>query len=88
MTFLTPTLYRSSIVVPAEAQVGTYNVDVKLFADGVAIAQTAEQFKIVTVGFEHFIADAAIEHGILYGFVTAAMAAMTGWFASVVFRRD
>ena len=53
-----------------------------------AIAQTNEQFEIVTVGFEHFIADAAIEHGILYGLVTAAMAMMTGWLASVVFRRD
>jgi uncharacterized protein (TIGR02186 family) len=88
VTFLTPTLYRASIFVPAEAEVGTYNVDVKLFADGAMIASTSERFDIVTVGFEHFIADAAVDYGILYGLVTAAMAAMTGWFASIVFRRD
>jgi uncharacterized protein (TIGR02186 family) len=86
--FLTPTLYRASIFVPAEAEVGTYNVEVKLFADGAMIARTDERFDIVTVGFEHFIAGAAVDHGILYGLVTAAMAAMTGWFASIVFRRD
>jgi uncharacterized protein (TIGR02186 family) len=86
--FLTRTLYRASIFVPAEAEVGTYNVDVKLFADGAMIASTAERFDIVTVGFEHLIAGAALDHGILYGLVTAAMAAMTGWFASIVFRRD
>ena len=39
-------------------------------------------------GFEQFVADAAREHGLLYGLVTALMALLTGWFASVVFRRD
>jgi hypothetical protein len=27
-------------------------------------------------------------HGLLYGLITATMAILTGWFASVVFRRD
>ena len=88
VTFLTPTLYRASIFVPAEAQVGSYQVDVKLFADGAMIARTDSTFEIVTVGFERFIASSAVDHGILYGFATAAMAVMTGWFASIVFRRD
>jgi uncharacterized protein (TIGR02186 family) len=88
VTFLTPTLYRASIFVPAEAQVGSYQVDVKLFADGSVIARADSTFEIVTVGFERFIASSAVDHGILYGFATAAMAVMTGWFASIVFRRD
>jgi uncharacterized protein (TIGR02186 family) len=88
VTFLTPTLYRASIFVPAEAQVGSYQVEVKLFADGTAIARADSTFEIVTVGFERFIASSAVDHGILYGFATAAMAVMTGWFASIVFRRD
>ena len=88
VTFLTPTLYRASIFVPAEAQVGNYEVDVKLFADGTMIARTNSAFEIVTVGFERFIASAAVDHGLLYGLATAMMAVMTGWFASIVFRRD
>ena len=88
VTFLTPTLYRASIFVPAEAPVGSYEVDVKLFADGGMIARTNSAFEIVTVGFERFIAASAVDHGILYGIATAAMAVMTGWFASIIFRRD
>jgi uncharacterized protein (TIGR02186 family) len=88
VTFLTPTLYRASIFVPAEAPIGNYEVDVKLFADGAAIARTTSAFEIVTVGFEHFIAGAAVDHGLLYGLATAMMAVMTGWFASIIFRRD
>jgi Putative transmembrane protein (Alph_Pro_TM) len=52
------------------------------------IARADSTFEIVTVGFERFIASSAVDHGILYGFATAAMAVMTGWFASIVFRRD
>ena len=74
--------------MPAEAPVGTYEVDVQLFADGAMIARTNSAFEIVTVGFERFIASAAVDHGILYGLATALMAVMTGWFASIVFRRD
>jgi uncharacterized protein (TIGR02186 family) len=88
VTFLTPTLYRATIFVPAEAPVGNYDVDVKLFAEGAAIARTNSAFEIVTVGFERFIANAAVDHGLAYGVVTAMMAVMTGWLASVVFRRD
>jgi uncharacterized protein (TIGR02186 family) len=88
VTFLTPTLYRASIFVPAEAPVGNYEVDVKLFADGVVIARTNSAFEIVTVGFERFIANAAVDYSLAYGVATAMMAMMTGWFASIVFRRD
>jgi uncharacterized protein (TIGR02186 family) len=88
VTFLTPTLYRASIFVPAEAVVGNYDVDVKLFADGAVIARTSSAFEIVTVGVERFIANAAVDHGLAYGVATAMMAVMTGWFASIVFRRD
>ncbi len=88
VTFLTATLYRASIYVPAEAPVGNYDVDVKLFAGGVMIARTGSAFEIKTVGFEHFIANAAVNYGFPYGLATSIMAVMTGWFASVLFRRD
>jgi uncharacterized protein (TIGR02186 family) len=88
VTFLTPTLFRGSIEVPAEALIGTYDVDVKLFADGAMIARANSAFDIVKVGFERFIAGSAADHGLMYGLATAAMALMTGWFASIVFRRD
>ena len=88
VTFLTPTLYRASILLPAEAETGIYDVVVKLFADGALITRTGSAFEIDTVGFERFIALSAIDHGILYGLATAFMAVMTGWLASIIFRRD
>jgi uncharacterized protein (TIGR02186 family) len=88
VTFLTPTLYRASVPVPAEVPVGNYEVDVKLFADGAMIARTTSAFEVVKVGFERFVAASAHDHGVVYGLVTAFLALMTGWAASVVFRRD
>jgi uncharacterized protein (TIGR02186 family) len=88
VTFLTPTLFRGSISLPAGVPVGTYDVDVKLFADGAMIARTNSAFEVVKVGFEQFVATAAQNYGLLYGLATSAMALMTGWLASVAFRRD
>ncbi len=88
VTFLTPTLFRSEIRLPAVATFGNYDVDVKLFAEGEMIARANSAFEIVKVGFEQFVASAARDYGLLYGIVTAMLAVFTGWFASVVFRRD
>jgi uncharacterized protein (TIGR02186 family) len=88
VTFLTPILFRASIPVPAEIPVGTYEVDLKLFADGAMIARGGDAFEIVKFGFEQFVASGAVNHGLLYGLATASIALLTGWLASVVFRRD
>lgn len=88
VTFLTPTLFRAAIPLPAEVPVGPYEVDVKLFADGAMIARTSSAFEIVKVGFQQFVVTAARDYGLLYGLATAMMALMTGWLASLAFRRD
>ena len=88
MTFLTPTLFRASLSLPAGVPIGSYAVDVKLFSEGAFIAQTDSAFEIVKVGFEQFVVSASREHALLYGMTTAAMALLTGWIASVVLRRD
>jgi uncharacterized protein (TIGR02186 family) len=88
VTFLTPTLFRAAITLPAQVPIGDYDVDVKLFADGNLVARTDSAFEIVKVGFEQFVVSAAREHGLLYGLATALMALFTGWIASIAFRRD
>jgi uncharacterized protein (TIGR02186 family) len=88
VTFLTPTLFRAAIPLPAQVPIGNYTVDVKLFADGKLIAHSDSAFEIVKVGFEQFVVNAARDHGLLYGFATALMALLTGWIASIVFRRE
>jgi uncharacterized protein (TIGR02186 family) len=88
VTFLTPALYRAAIPIPDNAPTGIYEVDVKLFADGAMLARTQTALEVVKVGFEQIVANAARDHGLLYGLATAMMALLTGWFASVVFRKD
>jgi uncharacterized protein (TIGR02186 family) len=88
VTFLTPALIRAAIPIPDNAPTGAYEIDIKLFADGVLLARTQTALEIVKTGFEQFVANAAREHGLLYGLATAMMAVLTGWFASVVFRKD
>ncbi|MGP9813928.1 TIGR02186 family protein [Rhodopseudomonas sp. NSM] len=86
--FLTPTLFRTGIPLPAEVPIGSYEVHIKLLGNGELLTQTETSFEIAKVGFEQFVATAARQHGIIYGLVTALMALATGWMASIVFRRD
>jgi uncharacterized protein (TIGR02186 family) len=88
VTFLTPTLFRTGIPLPAEVPIGTYDVEIKLFAEGALVTKTDTAFEIVKVGFEQFVANTAHQNGFVYGLVTAFMALMTGWMASIVFRKD
>jgi uncharacterized protein (TIGR02186 family) len=88
VTFLTPTVFRAAIPLPADAPIGTYEIDVKLFADGTMIAREPSAFELYKVGFEQFVASGAREHGFLYGLSTAGLALLVGWLAAVVFRRD
>ncbi len=88
VTFTTPSLYQARIPLPGNVPVGGYQVDVKLFADGAMIARTSSPMEILKAGIEQIIADGARYHGFLYGLATTLMALVTGWFASVIFRRD
>ncbi len=88
VTFLTSALFRASIPLPAEVLVGTYEVDVKLFADGTMIARAPSALEVYKAGFEQTVSAAARDHGLAYGLTTSAMALLTGWLASIVFRRD
>ena len=88
VTFLTPTLFRTGIPLPAEVPIGTYTVDIKLFAEGQLVTRAETAFEIVKVGFEQFVATSARQNGFAYGLATVAMALMTGWMASIVFRKD
>src|ERR1700737_2650955 len=88
VTFLTPTLFRTGIPLPAEGPIATYDVEIKRLSDGALGTHTETACEIVKVGFEQFVATTARQDGFVYGLVTAIMALMTGWMASIVFRKD
>jgi uncharacterized protein (TIGR02186 family) len=88
VTFLTPTVFRASIPVPANAATGRYDVDVKLFAQGAMVARTATAFYVTKAGVEQYVVESSQNHGLLYGLATMSMALAIGWLASIAFRRD
>ena len=88
VTFLTPTVFRVAIPLPADAPTGNYAIDVKLFAGGNLVARTTSALEVIKTGFEQYVAEAARDHGLLYGIAITMMALLIGWFASVVFRKD
>lgn len=88
VTFLTPTLFRTTIPLPGRVPIGTYDIDIKLLSNGALVGRSETAFEIVKIGFEQFVADAALHHSVLYGLATVMMALMTGWIASIAFRRD
>jgi uncharacterized protein (TIGR02186 family) len=88
VTYLTPAVFRAGISLPADVPTGNYAVDVKLFADGALVTRTTANLQVIKAGFEQYVADAARDNGLIYGFGTALMALATGWIASAVFRRD
>jgi len=88
VTFLTPTVFRAAIPMPANVPTGNYAIDVKLFAGGNLVARTTSALEVIKAGFEQYVADAARDYGLLYGIAASLMALLIGWIGSVVFRRD
>jgi uncharacterized protein (TIGR02186 family) len=88
VTYLTPTVFRAVIPLPADVPTGTFAIDVKLFSGGTLAARTNSALEVIKAGLEQYVADAAADQGLLYGLATALFAVLMGWFASVVFRRD
>ena len=74
--------------MPAAVPTGSYGIEVELFTGGNLAARTNSALDVIKTGFEQYVADAARDYGLLYGAVTAMMALLIGWFASVIFARD
>ncbi|MFE1600320.1 TIGR02186 family protein [Methylobacterium sp. ID0610] len=86
--FLTPTVFRATVPLPARAPVGAYDVEVALLAGTVPLARESARFDLVKTGVEQGLASVARDWSLLYGVGTGVLALLSGWLASVIFRRD
>ena len=86
--FVSPTLFRADLQLPAGLPTGEHTVRAYLFRQGVFIRGSTETLTVVKTGFESFISGFAVDHGILYGIAAVILAIFTGWFGRILFKRD
>lgn len=86
--FLSPTLFRARVPVPASVPRGQYNVEVYLFRDGTIVSAQSTPLFIDQTGLERRLYNFAHVSPLSYGLSTVLMALLLGWLSSVVFRRN
>lgn len=86
--FLTDTMFRTTVPLPANIPVGLYKVKSFLFQDGNLVAMTEQDLSVAKTGFEQITFELAQEHSLVHGLLAVALAIFTGWLAGVIFRRD
>ena len=85
--FLSRTLFRARIPVPASVPPGLYNAEVYLFQGGTVVSAQSSPLFIDKTGFERRVYDFAYQRSLAYGISAVLMAIVLGWIASLVFRQ-
>ena len=85
--FLSNTLFRVRVPVPATVPRGQYNAEVYLFRGGTVISAQSTPLFIDQTGLERRLFNFAHARPLYYGLSTVLMAGLLGWLSSVIFRR-
>lgn len=85
--FLSNTLFRAHVPVPAGVVRGQYNVEVYLLQGGKVISAQSTPLFIDQTGLERRLYNFAHERAFYYGLVTILMALALGWISALLFRR-
>lgn len=86
--FVSASLFRATLKLPVNIPDGVHLVHAYLFKTGQLIAQKELPLRVVKTGLEEQITQAAHERSLLYGIFAVLLAIITGWGASLIFRRD
>jgi uncharacterized protein (TIGR02186 family) len=85
--FLSETLFRTRVPVPAGVTRGQYNVEVYLFQNGQVVSAQSTPLFVDQTGLERRLFNLAHNAPLFYGLLCVAMAGLLGWISSVLFRR-
>ncbi|MCZ4090413.1 MULTISPECIES: TIGR02186 family protein [Sinorhizobium] len=86
--FISSSLFKASVRLPANVPNGVHIVRAYLFRDGVFVAAKALPLRVVKTGLEQAITRAAHDQPVIYGLVAVLLAVITGWGASLLFRKE
>jgi uncharacterized protein (TIGR02186 family) len=85
--FLSSTLFRAHVPVPAGVARGQYNVEVYLLRGGVVESAQSTPLFIDQTGLERRLYNFAHNQPFGYGLAAVVMAVIMGWISSLLFRR-
>lgn len=86
--FLGENLFRARFKIPALVPVGIHKISSYLLRDNQKISSATHSINIKKTGFEQVVFSLANDYGYIYGVFCVLLAMFTGWFSSVIFRRD
>ena len=86
--FVSSSLFRATLRLPANIPDGVHTVKAYLFKSGTYVTGKTLPLRVVKTGMEQTITDAAHEQPYLYGLFCVLLAVITGWGASLLFRKD
>ena len=86
--FLSYSLFRVHVPVPASVARGQYTAEVYLFRDGLVIGAQTTPLYVEQAGVERRLFNFAHNDAVTYGLLAVAMAVLLGWLSSVVFRKQ
>ena len=86
--YLSDTLFRAQVLVPANVARGEYTAQAYLFRNGYVISAQATPFSISNSGLERQLYNLAHDRPFTYGLSAVAAAMLLGWLSSLVFRHN
>ncbi len=88
VAFISPSLFRATLDLPASVPVGDYKTTVYLFRDGKLLGLNSSELRIHKVGFERFVYALAFDQPLIYGILAVLAAVASGLIASMIFKKD
>jgi uncharacterized protein (TIGR02186 family) len=85
--FLSESLFRTRVPVPAGVTRGQYNVEVYLFRDGEVVSAQSTPMFVDATGLERRLYNMAHEAPLSYGLACVFLSMLLGWISAVLFRR-
>jgi uncharacterized protein (TIGR02186 family) len=85
--FISQTLFRATLQLPASIPVGQHQARAYLFRNGTFIRESSADLTIMKSGTEQAIYRAAQDRSVWYGLTSVALAVLIGWLGNAVFRK-
>jgi len=88
VAFISRSLFRATVSLPANVPVGVFQVEIFLFRKGELLDTHETDLRIEKQGLERFVFNLAFEHSLIYGIAGVIIAILAGLAASAAFRKN